>query len=134
MQAQGQPDHGGTYSQNFDTLSNTAGSTNTAFPIGWQMTETGGGARDNEAIRGRYRQQQPGGTYSYGAAAAPTVPSGGLRSGSLVGVRRLLHEWHRRRLSSFAVAYTGERWRPVKLPPGAPTASTSSTALNARPR
>ncbi|MEO8382659.1 MAG: hypothetical protein ABI779_23580, partial [Acidobacteriota bacterium] len=35
--------------QNFDTLSNTAGSTTNNLTItGWFMTETGGGARDNE--------------------------------------------------------------------------------------
>ena len=35
--------------ENFDTLSNTAGSTtNTTLPTGWYLTETGGGARDNE--------------------------------------------------------------------------------------
>lgn len=40
---------GSAYTQNFDTLSNTAGSTTNNLTItGWFMTETGGGARDNE--------------------------------------------------------------------------------------
>ena len=40
---------GAPSTQNFDTLSNTAGSTTNALTItGWFMTETGGGARDNE--------------------------------------------------------------------------------------
>ena len=39
----------GAYTQDFDTLSNTAGSTtNSALPTGWLLNETGGGARDNE--------------------------------------------------------------------------------------
>src|SRR5258706_8344674 len=40
---------GNAYTQNFDTLSNVAGSTtNTLSITGWEMTESGGGARDNE--------------------------------------------------------------------------------------
>ena len=40
---------GAAVTQNFDTLSNTAGSTTNVLTIpGWFMTETGGGARDNE--------------------------------------------------------------------------------------
>ena len=40
---------GTAVTENFDTLSNTAGSTtNTTLPTGWYITETGGGARDNE--------------------------------------------------------------------------------------
>src|SRR3569623_1028457 len=40
---------GVAYTQNFDTLSNTAGSTTNNLTIpGWSMTESGGGARDNE--------------------------------------------------------------------------------------
>jgi hypothetical protein len=38
-----------TYTQNFDTLSNTAGSTTNNLTItGWFLTEGGGCARDNE--------------------------------------------------------------------------------------
>jgi hypothetical protein len=40
---------GSAYTQNFDTLSNVAGSTTNNLTIpGWEMTESGGGARDNE--------------------------------------------------------------------------------------
>jgi len=40
---------GSAATQNFDTLSNTAGSTTNNLTItGWFMTESGGGARDNE--------------------------------------------------------------------------------------
>ncbi len=61
---------GGTYSQNFDTLSNTAGSTtNTALPTGWQLTESGGGARDNEQYAVDTGSSNTGDTYSYGFAA-----------------------------------------------------------------
>jgi hypothetical protein len=40
---------GNPYLQNFDSLSNVAGSTTNNLIIpGWFLTETGGGARDNE--------------------------------------------------------------------------------------
>ena len=40
---------GSANTQNFDTLSNVAGSTtNATLPNGWYITEGGGGARDNE--------------------------------------------------------------------------------------
>ena len=56
---------GGTYSQNFDSLSNTAGSTtNTALPQGWQLNETGGGARDNEQYAVDTGASTTGDTYS----------------------------------------------------------------------
>lgn len=104
---------GGTYSQNFDTLSNTAGSTtNTAFPIGWQMTETGGGARDNEQYAVDTGSSNTGDTYSYGAAGSTDRAFGGLRSGSLVPVfGACFTNGTGAALSSFAVAYTGEQWR-----------------------
>jgi len=37
------------YTQNFDSLSNTAGSTTNNLTLpGWSLSESGGGARDNE--------------------------------------------------------------------------------------
>jgi hypothetical protein len=60
-----------TYTQNFDTLSNTQGSTaNTFLPAGWLIAEAGGGARDNEHSAVDDGSSVVGDTYSYGAAAA----------------------------------------------------------------
>ena len=40
---------GSAYTQNFDTLSNTAGSTTNTLSIpGWLLNETGGSVRDND--------------------------------------------------------------------------------------
>src|SRR6188472_2100176 len=76
---------GAAVTQNFDTLSNTAGSTTNVLTIpGWFMTETGGGARDNEQYGVDTGGSTTGDTYSYGAAAATDRALGGLRSGTLV--------------------------------------------------
>lgn len=104
---------GGTYSQNFDTLSNTAGSTtNSTLPAGWLLTETGGGARDNEQYAVDTGSGNTGDTFSYGAAGSTDRALGGLRSGTLVPVfGACFTNGTSGTLSSFAVAYTGEQWR-----------------------
>jgi hypothetical protein len=61
---------GSPYTQNFDTLSNTAGSTTNNLTIpGWFLTESGGGARDNEQYAVDTGGSTTGDMYSYGAAA-----------------------------------------------------------------
>ena len=104
---------GGTYSQNFDTLSNTAGSTtNSTLPAGWLLTETGGGARDNEQYAVDTGSGNTGDTFSYGAAGSTDRAFGGLRSGTLVPVfGACFTNGTGSALSSFAVTYTGEQWR-----------------------
>src|SRR6478736_7902496 len=62
---------GAAVTENFDTLSNTAGSTTNVLAIpGWFMTETGGGARDNEQYAVDTGGSTTGDTYSYGGLAA----------------------------------------------------------------
>jgi len=104
---------GGTYSENFNTLSNTAGSTtNTSLPAGWLLTETGGGTRDNEQYAVDTGGSNTGDTYSYGAAGNTDRALGGLRSGTLVPVfGACFSNGTGSALSSFAIAYTGEQWR-----------------------
>ena len=104
---------GGTYSENFNTLSNTAGSTtNTALPNGWMLTETGGGARDNEQYAVDTGGSNTGDTYSYGAAGNTERALGGLRSGTLVPVfGACFSNGTGGALSSVDIAYTGEQWR-----------------------
>src|SRR5437016_13854634 len=76
---------GSPLTQDFNTLSNTAGSTTNNLTItGWFMTETGGGARDNEQYAVDTGASTTGDTYSYGAAAATDRALGGLRSGTLI--------------------------------------------------
>jgi len=104
---------GGAYNQNFDTLANAAGSTtNSALPAGWLITETGGGARDNEQYAVDTGSGNSGDTYSYGAAGSTDRALGGLRSGTLIPVfGACFSNGTGAALGSFDVAYTGEQWR-----------------------
>src|SRR6188508_12116 len=79
---------GAAVTQNFDTLSNTAGSTTNVLTIpGWFMTEDGLGARDNEQYAVDTGGSGTGDTYSYGAPAATERAFGALRSGTLFPLR-----------------------------------------------
>src|SRR5438067_2531596 len=104
---------GTAYSQNFDTLSNVAGSTtNTSLPTGWYLTETGGGARDNEQYAVDTGGSTTGDIYSYGAAGSTERAFGALRSGTLIplyGAKFTNNTGST--ITSLNVAYTGEEWR-----------------------
>jgi len=99
--------------ENFDTLSNTAGSTtNTALPTGWYITETGGGARDNEQYAVDTGGSTTGDIYSYGSAAATDRALGELRSGTLIplfGAKFTNNTGAT--ITSLDISYTGEQWR-----------------------
>lgn len=99
--------------ENFNTLSNTAGSTtNTALPTGWYLTETGLGARDNEQYAVDTGGSTTGDIYSYGAAASTERAFGELRSGTLIplfGVKFTNNTGST--ITSLDVSYTGEQWR-----------------------
>ena len=99
--------------ENFDTLSNTAGSTtNTTLPTGWYITETGGGARDNEQYAVDTGASTTGDIYSYGAAAATDRALGALRSGTLIPLYGAKFTNNTgATITSLDVAYTGEEWR-----------------------
>lgn len=104
---------GSAVSQNFDTLSNTAGSTTNNLTItGWFMTESGGGARDNEQYAVDTGGSNTGDTYSYGAAAATERALGGLRSGTLIPIFGSCFTNNTGvSLTSLRIDYTGEEWR-----------------------
>lgn len=104
---------GGTYSQDFDTLSNTAGSTtNTALPAGWLINETGGGARDNEQYAVDTGGSNTGDTYSYGNAGATDRALGALRSGTLIATwGACFTNATGGTVNALEIAYTGEQWR-----------------------
>ncbi len=104
---------GGAYTQNFDTLSNTAGSTTNNLTItGWFMTEAGGGARDNEQYAVDTGASNTGDTFSYGAAAATERAIGSLRSGTLISTYGACFTNNTgAALTSLDIAYTGEQWR-----------------------
>lgn len=100
-------------SENFDTLSNTAGSTtNTTLPTGWFTTETGGGARDNEQYAVDTGGSNTGDTYSYGAPGSTDRALGGLQTGTLIPViGASFTNTTGQTLTSLLVAFTGEQWR-----------------------
>ena len=104
---------GNSYTQNFDTLANIAGSTtNTLTITGWFMTESGGGARDNEQYAVDTGGSNTGDTYSYGAAGSTDRALGGLRSGSLIPLFGACFTNNTGApIASLSIAYTGEQWR-----------------------
>jgi uncharacterized repeat protein (TIGR01451 family) len=107
------------YSQNFDALSNTAASTTNELPpvvpgtlLGWDLTETGGGARDNEQYAVDNGGSATGDTFSYGTTAATERALGALRSGTLIPVFGACFTNNTgATLTSLDVGYTGEEWR-----------------------
>src|SRR3954454_3688912 len=104
---------GSPVTENFDTLSNTAGSTtNTALPTGWYITETGGGARDNEQYAVDTGGSTTGDIYSYGAAAATDRALGALRSGTLIPLFGAKYTNNTgATITSLVISYNGEEWR-----------------------
>ncbi|MDB5678844.1 Calx-beta domain-containing protein [Sphingomonas bacterium] len=99
--------------QDFNTLSNTAGSSNnTTMPNGWYFLESLGGARDN----GQYAVDTGGSTtadtYSYGATASTERALGQLRSGTLASV--IGSQFTNNTggaIGSLEITYDGEQWR-----------------------
>jgi hypothetical protein len=104
---------GTPYTQDFDTLSNTAGSTTNNLTInGWFMTETGGGARDNEQYAVDTGGSTTGDTYSYGAAAATDRALGQLRSGTLIPLFGAAFTNNTgATIATLDITYIGEQWR-----------------------
>lgn len=104
---------GSTYTQNFDTLGNTDGSTtNSSLPTGWALTESGGGTRDNEQYAVNTGSSNTGDTYSYGATGSADRALGGLRSGTLIPIIGV--EFFNDTGSTITlldVTFIGEQWR-----------------------
>lgn len=101
------------YTENFDTLSNTVGSTTNNLTItGWFMTETGGGARDNEQYAVDTGGSTTGDTYSYGATGSTDRALGGLRSGTLIpNFGAAFTNNTGGTIGQLAIAYNCEEWR-----------------------
>jgi len=104
---------GVAYTQNFDTLSNTAGSTTNNLTIdGWTMTETGLGARDNEQYAVDTGGSNTGDTFSYGATGSTDRALGELRSGTLIpNFGASFTNGSGATITSLLISYTGEQWR-----------------------
>lgn len=104
---------GAVYTQNFDVLSNTAGSTTNNLTIpGWYLTESGGGARDNEQYAVDTGGSTTGDIYSYGAAASTDRALGDLQSGTLIPlIGAAFTNTTGATITSLEISYYGEEWR-----------------------
>ncbi len=104
---------GVAYTQNFDTLSNTAGSTTNNLLIdGWAMTEAGGGARDNEQYAVDTGGSNTGDTFSYGLAGATDRALGSIQSGTLIPIYgAAFTNDSGATITSLLISYVGEQWR-----------------------
>lgn len=97
--------------QNFDTLA-TSGTTNVLAIPGWQLIESGGGARDNEQYAADTGSGNTGDTISYGASGASDRALGSLRSGTLIPLFGACYVNNTgAAIEALDIAYTGEQWR-----------------------
>src|SRR6266545_3341070 len=102
---------GAPYTQDFDTLA-TSGTTNTSLPLGWELSESGGGTRDNEQYAADTGGSNTGDTYSYGSSGSTERAYGGLQSGTLIPtIGASFTNATGAKIDSLDVAYTGEQWR-----------------------
>lgn len=102
---------GSAYLQDFNTLAIT-GTANTSLPLGWYLTESGGGARDNEAYAADNGASGTGDTYSYGATGNTERAFGGLLSGTLTPILGASFTNNTgSTISQLNISYMGEQWR-----------------------
>jgi hypothetical protein len=99
--------------ENFNALSNTAGSTtNTIGLPGWEISEAGNGARDNEQYAVDAGGSTTGDTYSYGAPGSTDRALGSLQSGTLISTYGISFTNNSgATISALNISYTGEQWR-----------------------
>lgn len=104
---------GSAYTQNFDTLGNAGASLpDPMLPIGWTLTESGDGARDNEKYSADAGRSNTGDTYSYGEAGSTERALGSLRSGTLISMfgAEFINKTGTS-ITRLDIAFTGELWR-----------------------
>ena len=101
------------YTENFDSLVNTAGTTTNPFTLfGWHISEAGGGARDNEQYAVDTGSGNTGDTFSYGSAGSTERALGSLRSGSLISTYGANFVNNTGGIiTQLDIAYRGEQWR-----------------------
>jgi len=95
----------------FNTLA-VRGTDNTALPEGWELAESGGGARDNEQYAADSGTSNAGDVYSYGNGEEPERALGMLRSGTLIPTIGAAYQNNTgRAVRQITISYTGEHWR-----------------------
>jgi hypothetical protein len=109
---------GTPYSQNFNGLSSTAGSTTNNFndapqPIPeWVILENGGGVRDNEQYAVDTGGSNTGDIFSYGAAGNADRALGSLQSGTLIPMFGTSFTNNTGApITELTISYYGEQWR-----------------------
>jgi hypothetical protein len=122
---------GGPYTQDFNSLANVAGSTiNTVSTVGWDLSESGDGARDNERYAVDTGESATADTYSYGSADSAERAFGGLSGDTLIpaiGASFTTPPERRSPRSRSRTPGSNGDW-------GRRTALTDSTSRSARPR
>ncbi len=103
---------GDPYTQDFDTLSNVAGSTANAVSIpGWDASESGDGARDDDGYAVDTGASTTGDTYSYGPADSTDRAFGGLGDDTLTPtIGASFTNATASVITSVDIVYTGEQW------------------------
>jgi hypothetical protein len=104
---------GSTYSHNFNTLSDIAGTTTNNLTItGWFLTESGGGARDNEQYAVDNGGLTTGDMYSYGSSGSTDRALGALRTGTLIpSYGAAFTNNTGSAITNIKISFTGEEWR-----------------------
>lgn len=98
--------------ENFNSLATTGTTNSTPPPVGFAISETGGGARDNEQYAADNGSSNTGDTYSYGATGSTERALGSLRSGTLIPVFGACYTNNTNStITSLIISYTGEEWR-----------------------
>lgn len=102
---------GTTYAQNFDSLA-ASGINQGNLPAGWDIVESGGGARDNDSYSADTGASNTGDTYSYGASGSSDRALGSLASGSLeTRFGGFFSNDTGGTITAITLDYFGEQWR-----------------------
>ncbi|MDT4955327.1 MAG: hypothetical protein QOJ02_3465 [Acidobacteriota bacterium] len=105
---------GSTYTQNFDTLTNTPDATlSSVLPTGWLLDESGTSARNDGKYAVGTGSSNTADCYAYGSVAGNTDRAlGMLRSGTLTPVIGASFTNNTGGvINSLNISYTGEQWR-----------------------
>ena len=98
-----------TYTQNFNTLRATSG-TSTTLPTGWRLLETGSNANTSYATDAG--SSTTANTYSYGTGTNTDRALGTLRSASLISsIGFQVRNSTGQTITSLTITYNGEQWR-----------------------
>lgn len=104
---------GSAYTQDFNTLSSVASSTNNILAIpGWSLSESGTSVRNNGQYGTDTGASSTGDTYSYGTAGSTDRAFGGLQSGTFIStIGAAFTNNTNTTITSLSISYMGEEWR-----------------------